>query len=118
MVTLSGAQPPSPPSLSDPLPSEPQNAAPPSPDAAKADITATLITLRDACKPGASFCPSEVARALAGPDPQAWGKRMIPVRRAAIALALAGKLVIYRKGKPVDPIDFKGVYRLGPVRQE
>jgi hypothetical protein len=26
--------------------------------------------------------------------------------------------VIYRKGKPVDPADFKGVYRLGLPRQE
>jgi len=40
------------------------------------------------------------------------------VRRAAVRLALAGRLVIYRKGKPVDPADFKGVYRLGLPRQE
>ena len=31
---------------------------------------------------------------------------------------LAGRLVIYRKGKPVDPNDFKGVYRLGLPRQD
>jgi hypothetical protein len=30
-----------------------------------------------------------------------------------VALAQAGRLTIYRKGKPVDPADFKGVYRLG-----
>jgi hypothetical protein len=35
------------------------------------------------------------------------------VRRAAVKLALDGRLVIYRKGKPVDPADFKGVYRVG-----
>jgi hypothetical protein len=33
-------------------------------------------------------------------------------------LALAGRLVIYRKGKPVDPNDFKGVYRLGLPRHD
>jgi hypothetical protein len=26
--------------------------------------------------------------------------------------------VIYRKGKPVDPLDFRGVYRLGLPRQD
>jgi hypothetical protein len=42
---------------------------------------------------------------------------MPAVRRAAVKLALAGRLVIYRKGRPVDPNDFKGVYRLGPPQQ-
>ena len=38
---------------------------------------------------------------------------MTPVRREAVALADEGRVVIYRKGKPVDPHDFKGVYRIG-----
>ena len=40
------------------------------------------------------------------------------VRNAAIGLARAGKIIIYRKGEPADPEDFRGVYRLalpGPV---
>ncbi|HSI42613.1 MAG TPA: DUF3253 domain-containing protein [Xanthobacteraceae bacterium] len=58
-----------------------------------------------------SIDPSEPARALAT---DADWQRLLPlVRRAAIRLALAGRLVIYRKGKPVDPADFRGVYRLG-----
>jgi hypothetical protein len=43
---------------------------------------------------------------------------MMPVRRAAVALALAGRLAIYRKGKPVDPTDFKGVWRMGLPRSD
>jgi len=35
-----------------------------------------------------------------------------------VDLAQAGRLVIYRKGKPVDPLDFKGVYRLGLPRHD
>ena len=31
-------------------------------------------------------------------------------------LARAGRLVIYRKGKPADPDDFRGVYRIGLPR--
>jgi hypothetical protein len=34
----------------------------------------------------------------------------------AIGLARQGRLVIYRKGKPADPDDFRGVYRLGLPR--
>ena len=36
-----------------------------------------------------------------------------PVRRVAVSLAQAGEVAILRKGKPVDPDDFKGVYRIG-----
>jgi hypothetical protein len=55
--------------------------------------------------------PEEVARAVAADAD--WHSYLTAVRRAAVKLALDGRLVIYRKGKPVDPADFKGVYRLG-----
>lgn len=55
--------------------------------------------------------PEEVARSVAT-DPD-WQSLMPQVRRCAVRLAQAGRLVIYRKGKPVDPADFRGVYRLG-----
>lgn len=58
----------------------------------------------------------EVAQAIA-PDGD-WHALLTPIRRAAVALALVGRLVIYRKGKPVDPGDFRGVYRLGLPRQD
>lgn len=47
-----------------------------------------------------------------------WHDLLVPIRREAIALALAGRLVIYRKGKPADPNDFRGVYRLGLPRHD
>jgi len=65
-----------------------------------------------------TICPSEVARALAGAHPDAWGRMMQPVRKVAVRLAKQGKVVIMRKGKPVDPDDFKGVYRIGPVAED
>ncbi|MCP8939031.1 DUF3253 domain-containing protein [Alsobacter sp. SYSU M60028] len=65
-----------------------------------------------------TICPSEAARLVGGKHPDEWGKLMIPVRRAAIRLAHQGRVVIYRKGKPVDPDDFKGVYRIGLPRQD
>ncbi len=47
-----------------------------------------------------------------------WHGLLMPIRREAIVLALAGRLVIYRKGKPADPNDFRGVYRLGLPRHD
>lgn len=62
---------------------------------------------------GKTICPSDVARALVGSQSDTWGAIMTPVRRVAVKLALDGRIVIYRKGKPADPLDFRGVYRLG-----
>jgi hypothetical protein len=47
-----------------------------------------------------------------------WHLLMPAVRRIALKLALDGRIVITRKGRPVDPDDFKGVYRLGLPRQD
>jgi hypothetical protein len=66
--------------------------------------------------PGRSVSPMAIAKVFAegrkGDDanPSTWAR---DVRSAAIGLARAGKIVIYRKGEPADPDDFRGVYRLG-----
>jgi hypothetical protein len=65
--------------------------------------------------PGTLSAP-EIAHAIA-PDGD-WHGLLMPIRGAAVALAQAGRLVIYRKGKPADPTDFRGVYRLGLPRQD
>lgn len=78
-------------------------------DAAIADAMLALVAERGR---GKTICPSEVARALGGPHPDGWGPLMKPVRRVAVALAHAGEVAILRKGRPVDPDDFRGVYRL------
>lgn len=56
--------------------------------------------------------PMDVARALGGDHPDGWGPLMQPIRRVAVQLMKHGRLVITRKGRPVDPDDFRGVYRL------
>jgi len=83
-----------------------------------AALEALILRLVSEQAPGKTIDPSEPARALTGPAGDQWGAAMPLVRRIAIRLADEGRLVIYRKGKPVDPHDFKGVYRLGPVRQD
>ena len=76
----------------------------------------TLMALATSRGSDKTYCPSEAARLLGGPHPDGWGPMMQPIRKEAVALALEGRLVIYRKGRPVDPLDFKGVYRLGLPR--
>ncbi|EAQ35540.1 hypothetical protein NB311A_17229 [Nitrobacter sp. Nb-311A] len=56
----------------------------------------------------------ELAQAIAAESD--WRNLMMPIRRAAVALAQSGRLVIYRRGKPADPLDFRGVYRVGLPR--
>jgi hypothetical protein len=59
---------------------------------------------------GKTICPSDVARVL---ERQNWQRLLPLIRQQAVALALAGSVMIFRKGKPVNPEDFKGVYRIG-----
>ncbi|GAB1715929.1 MAG: hypothetical protein NTAFB05_09710 [Nitrobacter sp.] len=58
----------------------------------------------------------EIAQAIAAESD--WHGLLKPIRRAAVVLAQSGRLVIYRKGKPADPLDFRGVYRMGLPRQD
>ena len=64
-----------------------------------------------------TLSPPEIAHVI---EPEGdWHALLMPIRRAAVTLALADRLVIYRKGKPVeDPNDFRGVYRLGLPKVE
>ncbi len=81
-----------------------------------ARIEETIRRLLAAAGEDRTLSPTDVARALA-PDPE-WPALLPKLRRTAVAMALAGRLVIYRKGKPVDPTDFKGVWRMGLPRQD
>jgi hypothetical protein len=76
------------------------------------EIEAAILAALGERGPGRTVGPTDVARALAGDHPDEWGPLMPPIRRAAVRLMKAGRIVILRKGRPVDPDDFKGVYRL------
>jgi hypothetical protein len=78
-------------------------------------IQSTMLDLLAALPSGKSLDPTFVARAVAGADEKVWRLQMTPIRAIAIRLADEGKATILRKGKPVDPHDFKGVYRIGPA---
>ena len=81
-----------------------------------AEIEATILRLLGDAGPGHSVGPGDAARALT--EGTEWHLLMPAVRRVAVKLAVAGQIVITRKGRPVDPNDFKGVYRLALPRQD
>jgi hypothetical protein len=93
---------------------------PDSPQAAAASLEDAILDVlgRAGGPPSApaTLSAPEIAHAI---QPEGdWHGLLLPIRRAAVALAQAGRLVIYRKGKPADPNDFRGVYRLGLPRQD
>jgi hypothetical protein len=79
---------------------------------APAELETAILDLLARQEPGRTLAPMDVARALGGDHPDGWGPLMQPLRRAAVKLMKEGRLVITRKGRPVDPDDFRGVYRL------
>ncbi len=64
---------------------------------------------------GATICPSEAARAVAGDDDEAWRDLMEPVRRASRRLVAAGEVEITQGGRVVDPSTAKGPIRVRRV---
>jgi len=76
------------------------------------DELATAIMRLLAERGDRTLGPMDVARALGGDHEDGWGPLMQPIRRVAVALMKEGRLVIMRKGRAVDPDDFRGVYRL------
>ena len=83
-----------------------------------AAVEDTIIELLQARGSERTIGPMDVARALGGDHRDGWGPLMPQVRRAAVRLMKQGRLVILRKGRPVDPDDFRGVYRLALVDGE
>ena len=77
-----------------------------------AALRAAILDLLDAAGPAKSISPFDAARALVGSDERQWSRLMKPLRAIAIEMAKAGEIEIRRKGKTVDPSDFRGVYRL------
>ncbi|CAM5367362.1 hypothetical protein AFEL58S_01507 [Afipia felis] len=94
----------------------------PQSDSSAAASTAPALPLEDAILATLAHAgrktlsAPEIAHAIA--EGRDWHALLAPIRRAAIALAQSGRLIIYRHGKPVDPNDFRGVYRLGLPRHD
>jgi hypothetical protein len=80
-------------------------------------IAEKILELLDASEAGSSLSPQQVAQAIAdsrrraNDPPDLWRRYLPAVKQQALHLARAGKLVVMRKGKPVDAQTAKGVIR-------
>lgn len=85
-------------------------------DAKPNPVRDAILSLTAARGTGKTICPTEAAREV---SEKKWRRALPDVRAEAVRLAKAGVITIYRKGKPVDPDNFKGVIRLGlPPQQD
>ena len=71
-------------------------------------IRAKLLDLAARRSEGATFCPSEAARALS----RNWRPLMPGVREVAAELVDNGKLVCTQRGLPAHPLTTRGAIRL------
>lgn len=78
-------------------------------------IETAILNKLAALPPGKSIEPAEVAKEL---QPEQWQRMLPKVRSTALGLMRQGRLTITKKGKPVDPDNFRGVTRLRQPTQE
>ena len=72
-------------------------------------IEETLLGILSQVRDGESISPNDVAKAV---NAEEWRRELPKVRGVIIGLARQGKLEVLRKGKPIEPEGFKGVYRV------
>ncbi|WP_300383542.1 DUF2256 and DUF3253 domain-containing protein [Nocardioides sp.] len=75
-------------------------------------LEASIRSLLDSRKGGATICPSEAAREVGGEE---WRDLMEPARRAARRLVAAGEVEVTQGGTVVDPSTAKGPIRVRRV---
>ena len=76
------------------------------------ELEQAIVMLLDQRQAGATICPSEAARHVAGDDEAQWRPLMEPARMAARRLVHQGRVVITQKGKPADPDHARGPIRV------
>ncbi len=80
-------------------------------------IAEKILELLAAADPNRSVSPQAIAQTIAdshrrpNDPPDAWRRYLPAVKQQALFLARAGKLIVMRKGKPVDAQSAKGVIR-------
>lgn len=78
-------------------------------------IETAILNKIAALELGKSIEPAEVAKEL---QPEQWQRMLPKVRATALGLMRQGKLTITKKGKAVDPDNFRGVTRLRQATEE
>lgn len=80
-------------------------------DPPREEFRRTILDLLSRRRAGATICPSEAARAVAGPGND-WRPLMEEARSAAAGLVEAGEVVITQRGEVVDLATARGPIRI------
>lgn len=75
-------------------------------------IRDVLLSMAAESPSGRPIGPDAIARAIGGKNEKVWRRLMKPIKDEAVRLAKDGKVVLMRKGKPVDPDRIRGLYRI------
>lgn len=73
------------------------------------EVRETILSFCRAAGPDGNVRPEDVARHIL---PDHWQTLLKRIRLTSKQLAVAGQIVILRKGQPADPDDVKGLIRL------
>ena len=71
-----------------------------------------ILALLDARADGATICPSEAARRVAGDADDAWRELMPAARAVASQLVADGRIEVTQGGEVTDPATARGPIRL------
>jgi hypothetical protein len=72
-------------------------------------IEETIEALLSQVREGESISPNDVAKAV---DAENWRRELPKVRAVIVGQARQGRLEMLRKGKPCDPEEVRGIYRV------
>jgi hypothetical protein len=72
-------------------------------------LESTILELLDRRAPGATICPSDVARAVRS---EGWRSLMEPTRAATRRLVERGAVVVTQRGEVVDAANARGPIRI------
>ncbi|HEX7799060.1 MAG TPA: DUF3253 domain-containing protein [Asticcacaulis sp.] len=72
-------------------------------------IEETIEALLSQARDGESISPNDVAKVL---NPDGWRRELPKIRAVVVGLTRRGRLEMLRKGRPTEPEEVRGVYRI------
>jgi hypothetical protein len=79
-------------------------------------IEETIAALLSQVREGESISPNDVAKLL---NPEGWRRELPKIRAVIVGMARQGRLEMLRKGRPTEPEEVRGIYRIRkPVKSD
>ncbi|EBA11568.1 DUF3253 domain-containing protein [Roseobacter sp. CCS2] len=84
-------------------------------DTSEQTLRRAILRLTADRGPNKTICPSEVARHVAGNDPDAWRPLMPQIKVVGSRLAGEGHVALKQGGQTIDPAAVRGAYRIAII---